>query len=276
LNRKKFFRRALLIFALFSLIISGCERLSFKKKSSKLPILMYHRVDIKKPNKYWVEVDMFEAQMAALKKAGFQTVTFPQVEAHLKGKKPLPRKAVLLTFDDGFRDFYLYAYPVLKKHGFKGTVFLISGTLADDDSGRLDSRWTGDPKEEWNLHLIWPEIKEMADYGIEFGGHSMTHPSLTNQALTDEDLWREINGCKVMLEEHLGQRIISFAYPGGDNDERVRGLVKKAGYKFAVGSKGGTQENIEESDPFAFKRLAVFNQDASQLMSQITAKDSSR
>jgi len=260
------------IILVFLIIISALMfmpgRIDAGERKTRLPILMYHKIGLKKPSLYWVELDVFEKQMEILKKAGFKTVTFPDVEAYLKGEKSLPEKAVLLTFDDGYQDFYLYVYPILKNFGFKATVFIISSKVADGDSSRFDSCWGGE--ENLSLHLIWPEIREMAEYGIEFGGHSDTHSPLTDENLTDEDLWREIYGCKKIIERKLGREIISFSYPGGRNNQKVRDLVKKAGYKFAVISGGGVQENIEKNDPFAFRRVAVFDQDASSLLSEIT------
>ncbi len=246
---------------------------NLEETKTRLPILMYHRVGLKTPDEYWLKLDVFEEQIQALKKAGFQTVTFSDVEAYLKEGKKLPPRAVILTFDDGYQDFYLYVYPVLKQYGYKATVFIITGQTADDEKNRFDSRWEDDNEENLSLHLIWPEIKEMADYGIEIGGHSERHPCLNDESLTEEDLWREINGCKETIEEKLGRKIIAFAYPGGRNNEKVRNLVKKSGYKFAVISGGGVQEDIESNDPFAFRRMAVFNQDAASLLSEISKKE---
>lgn len=257
-----------IILVLFLILTAAEAKVEAGEEAIKLPILMYHKIGLKKPSDYWVTIEVFEEQMETLKKNGFQTIIFSDLEAFLKGEKTLPKKAVLLTFDDGYQDFYLYAYPVLKKCDFKATVFLITEMVAESDGQRMSSNWNDSDKETISLHLIWPEIREMAKYGIEFGGHSHTHPDLTDGKLIERDLEREIFLNKEIIEKKLGKKIIVFAYPGGRNNEKIQGLVKKAGYKFAVISGGGIEEDIKNSHLFTLRRLPVFDQDALSLLSQ--------
>jgi peptidoglycan/xylan/chitin deacetylase (PgdA/CDA1 family) len=185
-----------------------------------VPILMYHAIGVKRRNNLFVAPDKFAAQMKHLHKTGYETICFSTLEAHWKSGKPLPAKPILLTFDDGYKDNYTTAYPILKKHKFKATIFVISNFVGDSN------------------HLSQKEIKEMIGSGlIDIGAHTKTHPDLTT--IPSEKMYREIFGSKQSLTKYTGKPVIAFAYPIGRYNYEVVKATGAARYRFAVTTKPG-------------------------------------
>ncbi|MDR0734466.1 MAG: polysaccharide deacetylase family protein, partial [Elusimicrobiota bacterium] len=121
-------------------------------------------------------------------------------------KKQLTPRSVMLTFDDGWLDNYTCAFPLLKKHNIKANIFLTAGLVGQ------------------NNMLAWSQIEEMRQSGLaEFASHGLTHKRL--RALSDDDCLSELIQSKKILEQKLGRKILSFAYPYGSCDKRVRALV---------------------------------------------------
>jgi peptidoglycan/xylan/chitin deacetylase (PgdA/CDA1 family) len=159
------------------------------------PVLVYHHVGVALDRPRYVTVEDFEAQLRHLDEAGYTPITVSRYEAILAGEAPAPRRPIVLTFDDGDHDFYRYAYPALRAHGFVATNFLISDVLRESDAERVVKPWP---------YLVWPEIREMQAYGIEFQSHTVHHPRLTD--LSTEQIRFELEGSKLALEAKLGQR----------------------------------------------------------------------
>lgn len=199
-------------------------------KDVRVPILVYHYVEYVKDQGDTVRKSLniippiFENQIKTLKEAGFTFLMAADLGLYLDGKKPLPQKPVVITFDDGYEDFYTDVFPILKKHNVVATAYIISGVLGNKNYMNQD------------------QLKEVASSGlVEIGAHSVHHPNL--KALPRQEAEREIFESKHILENKLGIKIVSFAYPyGGYNDESSY-LVEKAGYTNAVGTKGGTIVN---------------------------------
>lgn len=190
-----------------------------KAISSKVPILMYHSIAVHPLNTLQIPPDSFAQQMQYLHTAGYNTITFEDLEDWESGK-PIPVKPVLITFDDGYEDNYTFAYPVLQQYGFKATIFLISGHI-------------GPPR-----HLSWDQIAQMRQSGlIEFGAHTETHQDLTT--LTSDQQTEEISGSKQAIEGHIGAPVIAFNYPSGRYNDAVVQETSDAGYKFAVTTDPG-------------------------------------
>jgi peptidoglycan/xylan/chitin deacetylase (PgdA/CDA1 family) len=186
---------------------------------SEVPILMYHSLAVHPLNTLQIPPDSFAAQMQYLHSAGYNTITFEDLEDWQAGK-PIPVKPVLITFDDGYEDNYIFAYPVLQQYGFKATIFLISEHV-------------GTPR-----HLTWGEIAQMRASGlIEFGAHTETHQDLTT--LTSDQQTEEISGSKQAIEGHLGSPVIAFDYPSGRYNDAVVEKTAQAGYEFAVTTDPG-------------------------------------
>lgn len=193
-------------------------------KSIRLPILTYHYignnpnpgVDLARDNLSVTPVD-FEAQMEFLAKNGYQTSSLDTAYQALIGKITMPEKSVILTFDDAYIDFYVNAYPILKRLNLSATVFVPTGLV---DQG---------------YYMSWDQIKEIDKEGlIYFQAHSVFHPTLTTSTL--EQLKGEITTSKRVLEQQLGKNVNWFAYPYGISSPSVWEEVKKAGFIGAVGT----------------------------------------
>lgn len=215
----------------------------------EIPILMYHRI-VTHPQEagkhgIYVTQKQFEQHMKYLKEKGFETITFKEISKvnRLDRKK----KYVILTFDDGYEDNYTLLFPILRKYNFKAVIFLVSS---------LDyNAWDSDKSSEPKLSLLKTEqILEMQEYGIEFGSHTKTHPSLPDISL--EEAKSEIFESKSLLEKKLGKSVISFAYPYGNLNSNIKQLVKEAGYQYGVATDSGPL--VFNEDLYQIRRIAVF------------------
>ncbi|OKH52671.1 hypothetical protein NIES2101_13590 [Calothrix sp. HK-06] len=201
--------------------------------TAKLPILMYHRVhpEGKAETARWrVTPDAFEQQLKYLQEAGYYSVSLADWGEAVLKKQPLPGRAILITFDDGYQDFYDYAFPLLKHYGFSATVFLVANNIGQTNT------WDSFYNEELPL-MGWDSIKELQSEGIEFGAHTATHPHLT--ALSPLEIVTEALSARIILQQGLGRTPLTFAYPYGDTDAVVQHLVGACGYIYGVSCKSG-------------------------------------
>lgn len=178
--------------------------------SPKTKTLLYHLVMDEPYSPYtylFVREADFEHQLSLIRESGISTYFADEPEA-AKGKK-----ALVITFDDGYADNYDTAFPLLKEYGVKATIFLITDMIGTEG------------------HLSEKEILEMAESGlVRFGSHTISHPNLAE--LDEETLVRELRESKEKLESLLGTKIEALAYPGGCYNEAVEKAAKKAGYRY--------------------------------------------
>lgn len=139
---------------------------------------------------------------------------------------------LVITFDDGDRSVYRYAFPILKKYGVKAVVFLIADYIGKEN--RWDITTVGR-----SAHLTWDEIKEMKEWGIEFGSHTLSHRNLT--MLTRAEIVYELSESRRIIEEKIGP-IRCISYPFNRVNGEVVGYAKQAGYKYGFG--GGGQNDL--------------------------------
>lgn len=214
----------------------------FSGNQLKVPILMYHYIG-NNPNpadtarnSLEVTPDKFEEQMKYLKDNGYNSISLDTLYPALKGQTTLPSKPVILTFDDGYEDFYTNAYPILLKYGLHATVFIPINLMNQ------------------GYYLSWGQIKEMSRSGlINFGAHGMNHWQLASLPLPITEL--EIVQSKKVLQDNLGVPINFIAYPYGSVNENVINLTKKAGYMGALGTWANKTQS--EGTLFDMPRLRV-------------------
>jgi len=157
--------------------------------------------------------------MQSLQDKQYNIISLNKMSAFLREKTPLPPRSAAITFDDGFKNVYSLAYPILTEHGYTATVFLVPG-----HSGKRN-RWNGQPKGIPVLDLLdWEEIKEMACIGIDFGAHTMDHPDLSK--LSFDQARREILNSKKAIQKHLEKEVPFFAYPYGRYTNEIKALIK--------------------------------------------------
>lgn len=179
-----------------------------------VPILMYHHVGNKSGSLY-VRPDIFANQMNYLVQKGYNTVTLPDIMNSLINGQPLPQKPVVITFDDGYRDVYENAYPVLRQNNQKATIFLITQLLGGGD------------------YMNWEEVREMAGNPlITIGNHTLSHRALTS--ITPAEIKNEIVSAKNILETNLGVSVNTFAYPYGSYNSEAEQNLSQANFAAAV------------------------------------------
>ncbi|WP_199782836.1 polysaccharide deacetylase family protein [Streptomyces alboniger] len=212
-----------------------------------VPILMYHsiaRLPSAATRGLSVSPEAFARQMEVLGERGFTPLTTGQLAAVWRSSgASLPERPVLITFDDGYEGVHRYALPELARHGFTSTLFVSTGWLRGehDTGGGLD------------LMLDWDQVRELAAAGTEIGGHGHTHLELDQ--LTDEELRLELSRCRDIVVGELGTRPVSFAYPYGYSNRRVRGRVREAG--FAQSLAVGNTLARRAQGPYALRRVTV-------------------
>jgi peptidoglycan/xylan/chitin deacetylase (PgdA/CDA1 family) len=158
----------------------------------------------------------FERQLLCLQRKGFHFVSLASYVNELRAGGRVGARTAAVTFDDGWMDNHDFAYPVLRRLGIPATFFIVSGEMA------------GVP---WSLRMNPEMLRELANGGMEIGGHSRTHPNLAK--LPEVELEREIRGCRDDLSALAGVPIRFFAFPGGRYDQRVIDTCVRAGYEAA-------------------------------------------
>lgn len=210
----------------------------------RLDVLTYHSIS-GGPGPTSIPPDVFEAHLDALADLGYRTLTMQDVARWLAGSTDPAQPAVAITFDDGFADFAEHAYPRLAARGFTATVFLPTGALGGRES------WDGanDPPRPL---LDWDQVADLADRGIEFGGHSIDHPDLTR--LTAEELDRQIGECRAAITGKLGSAPCAFAPPYGRAGDRE---IRAIGRHFSLSFGTRFQRVRRGDDPLDVPRIEM-------------------
>ena len=209
---------------------------------------MYHYISVPPPGADVYRVDLsvtpetLDAQMAWLAQNGYTSITMKDLLYHLTLGWPLPEKPIVLTFDDGYKDAYDYAFPILRKYGFVGTFFIITDRITYNEPS----------------YATWDQIIEMHNAGMDIQSHSRTHPDL--RGLKDGQLLWQILGSKEAIETRLDNQVRFFCYPSGRYDDNVVRSLKEFGYWAAVTTGYGATHSIE--DLFALNRIRVRDADS--------------
>jgi peptidoglycan/xylan/chitin deacetylase (PgdA/CDA1 family) len=211
------------------------------------PVLTYHHVG-RRPRDarlkgLYVSGKLFARQMKELEEQGFSAPDYDSVTQ----RRVNSQRQVFLTFDDGFRDVFINALPVLKKHHFRAIQFLVADFLGKT------SAWQAHSGGESEQLMDDAEVKDWLATGQQIGSHTRTHPWLTHVA--PAVVCEEIFGSKKALEDRFGVAVEHFCYPYGDWNEAVRDLVIAAGYKTACTTKAGV--NTPSDSPFSLKRFTA-------------------
>jgi peptidoglycan/xylan/chitin deacetylase (PgdA/CDA1 family) len=209
---------------------------------------MYHSISESNHDRLTVAPQRFAAEMQLLAEQEFKVVSLAEACRRLASNDDLAR-TVVLTFDDGHRDFLTTAAPVLRQHGFSATLFVVTGRL-DDATGR-------GPAQKRDF-LNRDELCQLRSEGFQLGSHTVTHADL--RSLDDATLKRELADSRATIAE-LGEAFIPFAYPGGTFTQRERDAVKRAGYDCGV-IVGGRWGNGPETDRFLLKREPMLASDS--------------
>ncbi len=233
-----------------------------RTRHSRIPILMYHRISSAPESgvhpyfRVNTSTAVFEGHLRFLKTIGYSSLTLDQATGVFSEPHQHDCKHVVITFDDGYRDFYTGALPVLKKYGFTATVFLPTGYI---DNARQAFKQVE--------CLTWAEVRELHSCGIVFGSHTVTHPQLAH--LKRRQIRDELVRSKAQIEDHLGCPVRSFSYPFQfpETDTKFVSFLQKtledAGYSNGVSTIVGTASSADNR--FFLKRLPVNNDDDASL-----------
>jgi peptidoglycan/xylan/chitin deacetylase (PgdA/CDA1 family) len=222
---------------------------SAAQNTARLPIMMYHRVapDGAEATSRWrLSPERFEEQLGYLKETGFYSASLAQWAAATASRRPLPGRAIILTFDDGYADFRDFAEPILKKFGFSAVLFVVAECVGKEN------QWDHDYAEKLEL-MNWDDLRELEAAGFEIGSHSASHPAFS--ALRAEEIVTEAAGSRATLARHLGAAILSFAYPYGDFDPVAKHVTGSCGYLFGLSCRSGLASLTD--DLLALPRVEV-------------------
>jgi len=226
-----------------------------KFKGDFIPIIGMHAIEDHIEDPIELYTGHFDKLCSVLKEYGYETITLRDLLDYMDSGKELPEKPVIITSDDGFQDVYINGLPILKKYGYKMTVFLVTGAVGEDESERKTNEYFekgsgyGSPTRPL---LIWPEIEEMYEYGCEFQSHTVNHVRLG--LASDEDVLYELKQSKEDIESHLGNEVMFVALPKGNYNPDKEPLFEKAGYRGALRHAGGA-EDLSTIDLYSIKRV---------------------
>jgi len=208
------------------------------------PILMYHSIKDKEGDSLSVAPSNFSRQMEYLYRQGYSVITLDELLGEVaKGRRYLP-KTVVITFDDGYEDNYIHAFPVLSKYGMSATIFLVTDYIGKKDG-----------------YLEWDQVVLMEKNGVEPGGHTRSNvylPSIKDSQV----LFDEVSGCREDIEKYAGIEAGFFCYPTGGFNEKVKKAVKLAGYKGACTTNRG-YDRLNE-DVYELNRIKVTDSDMNE------------
>jgi len=210
-----------------------------------VPILTYHDIEAVSKGRFAITAELFEQQLRYLKENGYVGITLDELDRFLRYEQPLPKKAVVITIDDGFKSAKTFAAPLLKKYGVPATFFIYTDFIGAGKNA-----------------LTWDELRELKAEGFDVQGHSKTHSNLAvppaNESSADRAarLDSEIVATKQLMEKRIGADVRYFAYPYGGFDPDVVAKVKAAGYQVGFGTRKGS--NPFFMDRYRLKRYNVF------------------
>lgn len=229
-----------------ALVTISCSELFFQDFASsgagkrKIPVLAYHRVGYTS-DYLTVTPERFANDLESLQERGYCSISLEDFQKFLDDRNvDLPDKPILITFDDGYLDNFQNAYPILRKYGMIGTFFIITDML-------------------WTKERLTPEhIVEMAQGGMSFGSHTVTHRALAEFDYTT--IYNELANSKTVLESVLGKNVNAIAYPRGSYNETVVEIAQNVNYITGFTVKEGLC--IKESPDLELRRIPIFKYDS--------------
>jgi len=239
-------RRAFPIVVLLLLSLGGFAAPPSDGEHPTATVLCYHIVEAPAAPRMHIDRETFRQHLRYLEMTGYNVIPLRHLFEYVAGtRESLPKNAVVITIDDGWRSTYTEAFPELQKRKFPFTVFIYPNIIGKTTNA-----------------LSWAQIREMAEAGVDIQSHSLTHPYLTRRkhSSMDDDryaawLRRELTESKRILEKKTGQTVEFLAYPYGDYDDRVARIASKAGYRAALTCDFGRVRR--GSDPLRMKRFVI-------------------
>jgi peptidoglycan/xylan/chitin deacetylase (PgdA/CDA1 family) len=221
--------------------------------AAEIPILMYHSVADDGPPElapYRISTHAFREQLRYLRRQGYYSIPLEEWGACIAAGRSLPGRPVILTFDDGYKNFIENAWPLLERSDFGATLFVVTekvGRVADWDSAASEP-----------LPLMsWEDLKELHAKGVEIGSHSASHQDFS--AISADRVMAEGQRARARLREKLGGEATIIAFPWGRGDDAVRRVLAQCGYKVGLTTWGG--HSTLADDPLNLPRIEIFGDD---------------
>lgn len=225
-----------------------------RRETAKMPILRYRHVCPQLEGAtigYNVTPDNFEKQLQYLSENNFYSAVWEDWEKATTTGTLLPGKPILITFDGGYLDFFNYAWPLLKRYGFRATVLLVAERIGTTNS------WERADSPEVPL-LGWQEICQLRNEGVEFGSLGATYQPLS--LLSPTEIVQEAVRSRFILEQGLGRSVKTFAYPYGDFDPVVQHLIGACGYTYGLSCLSGV--NGLNDNLLTLRRIDLMSSDS--------------
>ncbi len=229
------------------------EGIETTSEDMNIPVLCYHDVTPNNPdnNDLLINPEKFKEQLQYLKDNNYTPITLDEFYDYLRNNKPIPKKPVVITFDDGYTGNYKYAYPLLKEFKFPATIFVISNYVGAPDFMTAD------------------QLKEMSNNGIEIESHTFKHDDLS--ILDEANQIETLKNSKVNLEKIIGKPVDFISYPFGRYNSSTRVATEKAGYKLGFNLNGNFADRKDNN--FNMDRIYVSNNDSlKKFESRLTGK----
>ena len=228
-------------------------------KFGQLPILAYHKIDkVIELGVTCISPKTFERQIRFLAESGYQSISPELIFSVIRDGEKFPEKPILITFDDGYENFYHYAYPIMRKYGYTATIFLLAGyTGGKMANAPIMNYWDVKLGRRRFKHLTCSQIQYLSEEGFSFGSHGVNHLFLAYHS--DANASFEIRTSKSILEDLLQKPINFFAYPYGNYDYRIANLVQKSGYMAAFSLN--PSKVIKADNLYFLPRIAIYSCD---------------
>lgn len=205
--------------------------------SDEVLVLNYHQINNRDKNSLTVRPGIFADELDYLTASGYHVISLDQFISHQQAGTPLPDKPVLITFDDGYRDNYTEAFPLLKERNMPALIFIITDYIGTQKN-----------------YLTWPQIHEMEKQGISFGSHTLSHSKLSKD--DPQDARFQLETSQAVFRWQFGKNARALAYPCGYYDDTVKQLVKEAGYAAAFTVDYGPVR--QGDDLLSLRRIPIF------------------
>ncbi|MDZ5254502.1 polysaccharide deacetylase family protein [Clostridium sp. LIBA-8841] len=218
------------------------EGIKTTSQDMNIPILCYHDVTANNPNNngLLISPEKFKEQLQYLKDNNYTPITLDELYDYLRNNKEIPEKPVVITFDDGYKGNYEYAYPILKEFKFPATMFVISNYVGGSD------------------FMTTEQIKEMSNNGIQIESHTSKHDDLSK--LNETEQVETLKNSKTSLEKIIEKPVNFVAYPFGRHNPSTRIAAEKAGYKLGFNLNGNFADRKDHN--FNMDRIYVNGNDS--------------
>ncbi|HEY5822900.1 MAG TPA: polysaccharide deacetylase family protein, partial [Cyclobacteriaceae bacterium] len=211
---------------------------ALKEERKNVVCFVYHRFDDKRYPTTNVPLSDFENHLRYLKENNFQVLTLSQAMDYLKSNEPAMKTAVL-TIDDGYKTFFTNGLPLLTKYKMPATLFINTKTVGASD------------------FMDWEQLRKVNQSGVEIGNHTHSHNFFLNESINTryESFEKEITQSQSLIKDNLQVTPEIFTYPYGEFDEKMKEIVKRAGFKCAAAQNSGVL--YEGTDPFQIPRFPM-------------------